>query len=199
MTYTLTCGPFVGSFLEEIFVFRPFVQWIQKNIIYKNMFVFTHSNRSFMYDSYVIPVYEQYSVDDSKFYYHKHLDINTKLYNIISKSLKRDMLRITGENARNIVSLFDRYSKTRINISYYNKIFNQIPIPNINIDIKDYVLFIPNKITSNKKTKKILTYLQNKHNVIILDDIIFEDCLDIYRYIIKIINDAKFIICPVGE
>jgi hypothetical protein len=149
-----------------------------------------------MYDVHVIPIYEQYSIDDSKCYLHKHKDINTNIYNIITKTLKKDVLRITGDNVRNIVSLFDRYSQTRINISYYNKNFNPIPIPNIEINIKDYVLFIPTK--SNKKNKKILTHLQKYYKVVLLDDLL-KDCIDVYEYIIKIIDNAMFVVCPSSE
>jgi hypothetical protein len=149
-----------------------------------------------MYNTNIIPIYEQYSIDDTKFYFHKHKDINANLYNIITKTLKKDVLRITGENVRNIISLFDKYSKTRINISYYNKTFNPIPIPNIIFNKKNYVLFIP--IKSNKKNKKILTHLQKYYKVVVLDDLL-KDCIDIYEYIIKIIDNAIFVVCPASE
>jgi hypothetical protein len=83
MDKIITCGPFVGSFFEEMINFRPFVQWVESNLIYDDLFVFTHFNRSFLYNKNVIPIYEQYSFDDSRQKNHLNQDISSNLYTMI--------------------------------------------------------------------------------------------------------------------
>lgn len=124
MNKTITCGPFVGSFFEEILTFRPFVQWIEQNIVYDDLFVFTHFNRSFLYERNVVPIYEQYSLDDSKQKHHLNDDISPELYTIIWKTLRNDVVRITDTQPKDILSLFNKYPKNRVKVSMLNKTFN---------------------------------------------------------------------------
>ena len=45
-------GPFLGDFESEVVTFRPYIKWVSEvtEINSENLFLFTHENRSFMYD-----------------------------------------------------------------------------------------------------------------------------------------------------
>ena len=116
MNKTITCGPFVGSFFEEIQNFRPFVQWVSKNLVYDDIFVFSHYNRKYLYEENMIHIYEQYSLD-YKTSFHKNDDISLKLYNMIFKTLRKNVVDISDMKLKNVVSLFNKYPKNRIRTS----------------------------------------------------------------------------------
>lgn len=211
MERIITCGPFVGSFFEEITNFRPFVQWVERNLVYDDLFVFTHLNRKFLYDNNVIPIWEQYSLDDGKQHHHLNHDINQKLYNMISKSLRNDVLRITGSQPKEIISLFSKYPKNRIRTLLFNKQFNRISNDSDMTSLKDTIAYIPSKQHNKKKLKQVLTHLQNNYNVIVLGDskIHFHELnylnnsyvmwVDMFYFIVQIIGNVKAVICPVSD
>jgi len=205
----ITCGPFVGSFLEEITTFRPFVNWVQTNLIHEDLFVLTHNNRKFLYDCKVLPIFEQFSIDDSKFMDHRNKDIDSRLYKLIHQSLSKDIARTTGYTQKEIISLMNKYPKNKIQISYYNKTFKPIVHPAIDTDLQDYVVFIPCKTEKRKVLQDVLFYLQAHYNVVVLGDNAthFQDInyfdtyakiLDRYRHMVSVINNAKMVVCPVG-
>lgn len=205
MDKTITIGPFVGSFFEEIMNFRPFVQWVSENLIYNDIFVFSHHNRRFLYKENMIHIYEQYSVD-YKTSFHKNNDISLELYNFIFKNLKKEVTKISDVKLKDVISLFNKYPKNRIKTSLLNKKFNEIDIPEIDIDLPDdFVIFIPYK----HKNNNILRHLQNIYkNVIIIDNgNIYHKCLNKnfdmierwYEYCIYIMSKSKMVICPLSN
>lgn len=207
----IVIGPFVGSFFEEIINFRPLVHWISKNILYDDIFIISHFNRDFLYNDVMIPIYEQYSIDDSKLKDHRNLDISNRLYNLISKSLKNDIIRATGHQPKEIVDICNKYPKNKSKISLLNQSFNKIDTPlDIEVNIsKDTVAFIPDKSESITKLKKVLNHLQKTYNVIVIGDsnIYFKDLsllnseymlLYTYKYIIHILSKVQAVVCPLS-
>ena len=45
-------GPWIGDFESEIITFRPYIKWVSEvsEINNNDFFLYTHENRSFMYD-----------------------------------------------------------------------------------------------------------------------------------------------------
>jgi hypothetical protein len=207
----IICGPFVGSFHEEISNFRPLVQWIIKNLNYDDIYIFSHFNRSFLYDD-MIPIYSQYSMDDSKLKNHRNLDISNRLYNFISKSLINDNINDTEYQSKDIINIQNKYPKNQPKVSLLNQSFNKINVPvDIEVDIpKDTIAFISDKSISKKKLKKVLNHLQQNYNVIVIGDsnIHFQklNCLNTeymllytYKYIIHILSKVRAVICPLSD
>jgi len=175
--------------------------------------VFSHFNRTFLYDENVVPIYEQYSIDDSKLKYHRNLDISNRLYNMILKSLRNDIISTTGYNTKEIVNIYNKYPKNRVKLSLLNKSFNKIKIPN-DIDVKipkKTIAFIPDRKESKSKLKRILHHLQDNYNVIVIGDsnIYFQELNDLnkknsmilylYKYLIAVLNKVDAVICPLGD
>jgi hypothetical protein len=178
--------------------------------MYDDLFVFTHFNRSFLYERNVVPIYEQYSLDDNKQKHHLNEDISSELYNIILKTLKNDVIRITNIQPKDVISLFNKYPKNRIKVSALNKRFNKISDDREQLK-KDYIVFIPCKKHPVKKLKLMLKHLQDKYNAVVLGDskIHFQDLnylntnyelsFDMYNVIVNVISNAKAVICPLSD
>jgi hypothetical protein len=163
-----------------------------------------------LYNEKVVPIYEQYSIDDTKFHEHRNDDINSRLYTLIQQSLNKDITKTTGYTQKEIIPLLNKYPKNKIQISNYNKLYTSITTPDIDIGIDNYVVVIPEKNENKSVLEKIISHLQNKHTVIILGDseIHFQELnfidtypkmLNMYQYIMNVINKAKMVVCPVGN
>jgi len=205
----LTCGPFVGSFFEEIWNFRPFVQWVSKNIVYDDLFVLSHYNSKFLYDENLVHIPKQYSFYH-KTCYHLNEDMTFDLYKHISRKLKTEISVNKKYKPKDIIQLSNKYTKNRIKISILNKYYKKISVPDVSVLLKDFIVYIPTKNEDEEKIKKIYNYLSNNYNVVIIgDNIYYEDenfinnkydMLDRkYEYILKILSLTKMVVCPVGK
>jgi hypothetical protein len=99
------------------------------------------------------------------------------------------------------------YIKYPSPISIYQKIFQKTEV-DYTPSIKDYVLFIPDKIMNIGLAKKMYEYLTQNYNVVVVGDLRTHfldknilvqqpDYIDIvYKYIIGYMTNAKAIICP---
>lgn len=161
----ISCGPFVGSFFEEIMNFRPVVNWVEKSLEFNDIFIMTHKNRSFLYDKNIIPIFSQFSMDDSLYDKYKHKLIDKRLYNIIYKTLLKS---IPNKDNKKIINYLDSY-KNNVFFSKYQKIFKPIKINN---KVKNnYIVFIPSKIDNLELLYKIYEFLKNNYeNVIVIGD-----------------------------
>jgi len=213
----LGIGPYVGDFANEITTFRPYARFLYEACNSEDVYVCTHFNRSFLYDflpkENIIPVYSNLSRDElnQKGYIHKSL--NRKDFGFLIKKFKDEILKRSCCNKKDIDIHSLRYSKSVLQYSIYNKIFESITISEeIDItDYKDYIVFIPYKIENIKKIEDLYSELKKKYNVIVVgdtkihllnDNIIF-NYIDYfensYKYIMKYISMAKVVVCPTSH
>lgn len=200
----ILCGPFVGSFEEEVLSFRPFVVWLRKNFNFPNVIVSTHYNRRFLYDENVVPIFKQYSKDEFGQKGHRHKRICLKDYNYIQNDIKDQISSVSSFNKGDIITYSLGYNKVP-NISIYQKYFSTVferqisdtvlVIPDISRPIKEFysvietleTLGIEYKVTGDYKTKL------REYNELISDVDYFDKC---YYDIMSDIVRAKYVITP---
>ena len=49
----LAIGPYIGSWEEEIFTFRPYARWLAEAVEWDQIYLSTHVNRVFLYQEFV--------------------------------------------------------------------------------------------------------------------------------------------------
>lgn len=212
----LACGPYIGDFEQEITTFRPYCRWLQEIIDHDVMYISSHSNRSFMYDfiqeENFIPVYENLSREEPDQIGYINKQIIQRDYNFLIKSLKDDIVSREGCNKGDILHYHLNYVKSTPSYPIYNKIFEKIVYPDVDINICDKsVVLIPHKSETEKKIGFIYEYLRDNHNCLIIGDMdthfqyinrilryvdLFENG---WKYIFSYIESVKAIICPISH
>lgn len=212
MVSVIGCGPFIGSFDEEVLTFRPYVEWIKRNVSHTDFYISTHLNRRFLYD---IPDRQFFSVDlhltehENKQKGYVHSFVSQRDYTRYISEFKGKISE-NGYQKKDINIINLGYAKTPAPISIYQKNFKSIPIPNVKIDPVD-VVFIPDKVGNIKVNKSIFYWLcdELQENVEVIgnrrihleNNNIIEDVAsfdDMYKYIIRYIYEASYVFCPVG-
>lgn len=211
----LLLGPFVGDFENEVLTFRPYCRWLYDVVDFDSVYLSSHINRRWLYDfidyDNFIPIYENLTRDElgQKGYIHKTLDL--KDYNSIVKRLTDIIVRREDCNKKDIDIHYLNYSRTTPPYSIYNKIFEPLPYPSMEIpsNLKNRIIFIPYKSDNIKKMKTIKDFLID-YDALIIGDMkthfpeenailkyvdYFENC---YQYILEIIKEAKVVICPLS-
>lgn len=212
----LAIGPYIGSWEEEIFTFRPYARWLAEAIEWDKIYLSTHINRLFLYDfipeENIIPVYQQFSRDEKgqKGYIHKK--ISKKDFGLILKNFKDKILEREMCNRKDIEIHHLSYTKSTPPYSIYNKIFEEIPkietkIPKTRVD---KIIFIPAKQEKIEKIAYLYKWLKEEHNVVVVgntntwfskDNVVLNK-IDYFengwKYIIQYITKAKAVICPLS-
>jgi len=192
-------GPYVGSLETEITTFRPFYYWLKENFNFPNIIVSTHYNRSFLYDSPVIPIFKQYSNDEKGQIYHKHDRINAKDYQYLINDIKDQTVNITNWNKKDIVIYNLGYSSTANHNILMKKKFNTI---SHRIPSNDNILFIPHSSRPKKELKQIynkinnLKIICNRYSDFNEYNYLNEDGLHYYERMIEEIMKCRCVITP---
>lgn len=160
----LLLGPYIGNFYHEIVTFRPYIKYISSVLECDNTYISSHSNRSFLYDwiphENFIPVYEHLSRGGVGHTGYTHSDISKAEFTQITKKISR----IISPDI-DIYSL--PYSKLTNIIPFHQKIYTPISFPDIDIDISDYISFIPD---NTDETLDLYNSIKNDYNVVVVGD-----------------------------
>lgn len=161
----LLIGPYIGNFTYEITVFRPYAKYLSDLLDYDEVFISSHTNRSFLYDwiepDNFLPIFEYLSRDESKLVGYTHNDISKLEYTQLSK-------RIVSQIPYDTLDIYSLpYSKTVSGIPFYEKEFMNFKYPEIDIPQNDYILLIPDK---SKDISDIYNTLKRDYNVIVVGD-----------------------------
>jgi hypothetical protein len=212
----LAIGPYIGSFQEEIFTFRPYARWLSKAVKWDKIYLSTHVNRLFLYDfipeENIIPVYQQFSRDERNQKGYIHKKISKRDFRLIIKTFKEKILERECCNRKDIEIHHLSYTKTTPPYSIYNKIFESIPKVEVDIPYENKIIFIPAKQEKLEKLAYINNWLKksykndiivagstdcwfSKENVVLNQIDYFENG---WKYIIQYITKAKAVICPLG-
>lgn len=214
----IACGPFVGSFEQEILMFRPFVKWLSENLKYDSLVVSTHSNRQFMYNDVPnivhVPIDEKYSLSENRQFGLLNTNLTKKEYSDYTKELLgliSDKLECTKKS---ITQYPIMYIQSTTQYSSFQKSYTKIPVPRPK-DIKKKavgcILFIPDVSETEERNLHMYellkkeygvdrimvvgdtrTHLKNK-NVIMKRDNYFSD---VYKCLFKWIDECDIVVCP---
>ncbi len=208
-------GPYIGNFEQEILTFRPYVRWLLDILEYDIAYVSTHSNRSFMYEDFIlndfiIPIFEDLSRDELNQEGYIHKNMTQKDYQILLRNVKDTIVEKEGCNKRDIEVYSLSYVKSTPPLSIYNKRF--MPIGHSEIDVQDYVdkiVFIPDRVATGSILRLVRDCLLDYDYIIIGDqktrftaENVVLNLVDYFengwKYMIQIISKAKAVVCPLG-
>lgn len=208
----ISTGPFIGDFKTEILDFIPFVNWLYSHMEFESFFVSSHFNRSFLYTKENLtffPVYECLSRDELKQNNNLHDDINLKEYTNIKKDLKSTISKYCSKNRSDVLEYFIQYSLQNYKIPFYQKLYLPINFIGYNIDINDFIVYIPDKTETEKNNILIYEFLKKKYKHVlivgdlkthILDENVIMSKSDYfrngYKWILSYLQKAKLVICP---
>jgi len=207
-------GPFVGDFESEITSFRPYIKWVSEVSDAEDVFLYSHSNRFFLYDwideTRLFPMYHHLSRDELDQVGYQHNYVKHRDFNLMVKIFKDEIVKITGLNKKDIELHYLSYLKNPAYEPVHQKSFPQIVVPNINIpeEYKNSVVFIPHGVTNEGKTSELYDFLLKNYDAIVVgnlsinltwDNVVLKqlDYFDNgYKLIFKILSEAKLIVCP---
>lgn len=211
----LAIGPYIGSFQEEIFTFRPYAHWLSEAIEWDKIYISTHLNRVFLYENFapvenIIPVFQQYSRDEENQNGYIHNKIQKKDFRLILKNFKEEIIKREKCSKRDIEIHHLSYSKSTPPYSVYNKLFDKIPEVNIKIPKRHHnkIIFIPAKTEKIELLAYVYKWLKKRYNVIVVgstdtwfsNDNVILNQVDYFengwKYIVQYITQARAIICP---
>jgi hypothetical protein len=210
----LALGPYIGSWQEEIFSFRPYIRWVIEAVKYDKVYLCTHLNRFFLYDHFIfpeniIPIYQHFSRDEKNQIGYVHNKLGKKDFNLVVKKFKDEIVKREGCNRRDIEIYNLSYSKNTPPISVYNKIYEPIKT-DIKI-IKKNIIYIPCKTDRRDRVFDVYNFLKSYYNdVVVIGDMntwisqenVILDRLDYFengwKYIIEYINKSMAVICPLS-
>ena len=211
----LAIGPYLGSFKEEIFTFRPYARWLSEAIEWDKIYLSTHLNRIFLYENFVpvenvIPIFQQYSRDEKNQNGYVHTKIHKSDFRLILKKFKEDIIARENCSKRDIEIHHLSYSKSTPPYSIYNKLFDEIPEVNIKIPKRhqNKVIFIPAKTEKIELLAYVYKVLKKRYNAIVVgsadtwfsNENVILDRLDYFengwKYLVQYITLAKAVICP---
>lgn len=210
----LAIGPYLGSFEEEMFTFRPYARWLSEAVKWDKIYLSTHINRLFLYDfvpeENMMPVYQHFSRDEKNQNGYIHKKINKKDYVLIIKEFRDEILKRENCNKKDIEIYNLSYTKTTPPYSIYNKIFEGISDLEVKISDENKIIFIPSKKEKIDKLSYIYKWLKECYNdeIIIVgdtdtwfsnDNVVLKK-IDYFengwKYILQYIKKSKAIICP---
>ena len=206
----LALGPFIGDFEQEITTFRPYVQWVIETNPYKTVYISSHINRQFMYDfidyDKFIPILENITRDELGQDGYMYEGITKQEFNHLIKYFKSIICEKENVVLADIDVISLPYIKSKTEISYYEKIFTPIEINTLEIEDKDFVLFIPDK---TPEMDELYNELKEIYNVIVVGDmksglhlknITLKQCnytQNNYLHIISFMMKADMVITPI--
>lgn len=208
-------GPFIGDFEQEITTFRPYIKWISKVVQNEAIYLKTHFNRAFLYDwiptENILPVYEHLTRDEFGQLGYVHDQFTVKDYNQLTKIFKDEIVNIQKCSKRDIEIFGLNYARSTQGYSIYKKRFSPIFIPDIDIE-EEYmnrVVYIP---APGYHIETVYEYLHSKYDAIVIGDLkltgncseknemlkIIDYFENGFKYILKILQNAKAIVCPIS-
>lgn len=214
----ILCGPFVGSFDQEILTFRPHIKWISENLKYDNLIVSTHSNRQFLYDD--IPnikfhtINSELSISENRQFGILNSNLTKKEYVEYCKVVKDEVSTTFNFSKKTIRHYPLLYNQSPAQFSSFQKSFSKIN--NTTKDIRkkidsDEILFIPDTSESEEKCVNLFNMLKKNNNVVIVGDskihlseknIIIKRpdyFTNVYKCIIKWLDECKIVVCPASH
>jgi hypothetical protein len=204
-------GPYLGSFEYEISNFRPYVEWLNHIYSSERIYLCTHFNRYFLYDSNNVemPVYGHLTRDELNQNGHLHNLIKIYDYNLISKDIKEEVSRKESCSKKNIKIVNIGYTKSVPVIPVYKKIHKRIDIDFIPSELRNLSLFIP--MRNEKKSIEMYKYIREiDENIVVIGDMksplsnknVLLKNVDYlengWKYIVGAITYAKYVICPLS-
>lgn len=205
---SLVCGPYVGSFEQELLTFRPHAKWISDNLPHDNVIVSTHKNRAFMYDwAEVLPVEDNLTTNEAAQVGLLNKNLGKREYSHYTKEIKLKVAKKHDILKKNVKLYPLSYTQSPQSISNYQKRFEPITIPT---DIKDSIssdtiLFIPDISETEDRLQKFLSLIQKEYNVKVIgnskihlqdQNVLANKGDDLYKYIIKWMAECKMVVCP---
>lgn len=212
----LAIGPYIGDFKEEVFTFRPYARWLSKAVQWDNIYLSTHINRIFLYDfvpeENIIPVYNHLSRDEKNQNGYVHKTLNKKDFNLVLRKYKDEIIEKENCNKNEIEIHHLSYTKNTPPYSIYNKIFEEIPKPEIEIpeEHKNKILFIPSREEKIEKISFVYQHAKMCYDILVVgntdtwfsEENVILSKIDYFesgwKYIIRYIMESKAIICPLG-
>lgn len=209
-------GPFLGDFESEVVTFRPYIKWVSEvtEINKGNLFLFTHENRSFMYD-WIPPdnflyVYKQLTRDELEQKGHQHLNVKQKDFNLLVKVFKESIVKDRGCNKKDIDIINLSYVKNPPVYPVHQKSFTKIKVPDINIleEYKNRVVYIPHNEKREDRAEELYNFLCAEYDALIIGDLkinldwdnVILSFIDYFengfKYLLHILSEARFVICP---
>ena len=213
----LAIGPYIGSFEQEIMTFQPYARWLNEVIKAETIFLNVHHNRRWLYDfiedDNIISVFEHLTRDELKQQGYVHTDVKQKDFLLISREFKNEIIKRHNENIlKKDIKIFNLpYMKNSPPIPFYNKIFEPLSIPDINIEGNIDIVFIPCSNEKKGTMKYIYNHLKENYNCIVVGDMgihfmndniilsYIDYCENVYKYILSYISKARAVICPLSH
>jgi len=211
----LLLGPFAGDWAHEISVFRPWARWISSVIDHDRVYLSTHANRTFLYDwvpkENITSIYGEFSRDEFSQTGYTYTGLTHRDYMLLVRRFK-DHINEKVKGKKHIDNYYLKYTKSNLMFyPIYNKIFEKITVPSINIIAEDYIAFIPDIDENEIRLIEIYEALKKEYNVVVVGDMkchlpdenVILKCPDYfengYKYIMRYLENAKIIICPTGH
>ena len=183
-------GPYVGNIKEELFTFKPFVDWFKRHFKYRNLFISTHYDRSFLYKDKNVPIFKQYTHDVLNQFNHTHKQINSYDYQVIKKSVIEDILSISSYKKSDIIT-YDLGYSFYSNICFTQRIF--LPLDLIPVK-KHKFLFVPDNSRKWKENLSVYRFLSDISDINIIDFNLMS-----YEEIIRQVLGSEIIITPASH
>ena len=207
----LSVGPFIGSIETELFLFQPFVYWLQKVLKPEKTLISSHGNRAFLYENCkFFPVFEDFTRNEFNQIGPTHTDVSVQDFNIIIKKYKLQIQDITKNNYGSVYYYNLPYVKNAW-IPMYKRIYNTIKLPNKNPNYKGKIAFIPAFNEKYSVISKIYDHLCKKYNVVLCGDmkthipeknILLKEpsyFQNVYKKMFEIINSVDCVIVPASH
>ena len=205
----VACGPFIGSFEQEVMYFQPYVRYISEVRSDDLIYVSGYSNRRFLYDwvsdNSFFPVYEPGTRTDYKQVGCTHDDVTSGVFGQYVKGFRQYVKNETGTD--DITMYVPPYLKNLPPINTVQKIYE--PYKSLHTTtLRDTVVFIPDESVPEAHSVLIYNMLCNRYNVVVVGDCkttLYEyntimqrpDYTDqVYSLIIEHIQKAKLVITP---
>ncbi len=208
-------GPFIGDFEQEVTTFRPYIKWISEVVENEAIYLNTHFNRAFLYDwiptENIFPVYEHLSRDELGQLGYVHNQFTVKDHNLLTKIFKEKIVNIQKCSKRDIEIFNLNYARSTQAYTIFKKRFSPISVPDINIK-EEYLNKVIYILAPGYHLEAVYEYLHSEYDAIVIGDLKLTGyCSDKnemlktidyfengFKYILKILQSAKAIVCPVG-
>lgn len=205
MKKIVAIGPFIGSFEEEIFTFRPFVAWITRNLKYTDLYLSVYENRRFLYPNVpankIVFIDKELSKKETRQSGYIHLDVSQIDFTTMIKNFKAEVSDRSKASKKDIDIYSLPYVKHKAPIPLHQKIFEVYPA------IKkqaDYYVFIPDSSIKNDIAIKVYDFLSNKIPLKVVGDM--KSCIpeanqlyknsNHFRSIVNEISNCRAVITP---
>jgi len=179
MSTAVLLGPYVGSFTQEILVFRPHIRYISQTIDGSEIYISSHSNRSFLYDwiepENFLPIYDHISRNEPGQVGFIYDEITKTEFNQITKKIRNDI------EADDVEIHTLPYVKNTNGISYYQKTYSPFNIPDFEIDHTD--LSIVAIFDKSDQSREVFDLLSEMFDVVVVGDM--NNGLEDYNVLMK--------------